>query len=307
MFRLRNPNILHSPWPWSRQNGTRCCPSCRSSRRSSSLREFAYLACLRGHLRRRPMLPGSVGRVRRPGALPLTETRCGRGARVGSCECTELSQRILFSSLHLQASSPIACPARGADNSKPRLVPPSETTQVSHQESTWSTPPTSVLLVHKQCSDAVKRSVEKILEYFRDTYPGVRILVEGHTAKDHPDFDVVVVGRCANETGPSLTRQTTGPRRTSCFRTRTSCSPLAATARCCTPRACSGRASVPPSSASRWAASASCCPSISRPFRTRWRRRSRDQSRFCTACGSSAASSTRTETAYRALLEAGRS
>lgn len=88
-----------------------------------------------------------------------------------------------------------------ADSRKPRLVAPSKTTQVSHQQSTWSARPTSVLLVHKECSDVVKKAVGEILTYFRDTYPCVRILVEGHTVLDHPNFDVVVVGELceANE------------------------------------------------------------------------------------------------------------
>lgn len=51
-----------------------------------------------------------------------------------------------------------------------------------------------MLLVHKECSEVVKQAVGQILAYFRDTYPSVRILVEGHTVRDHPDFDVVVVG-----------------------------------------------------------------------------------------------------------------
>lgn len=72
---------------------------------------------------------------------------------------------------------------------------------MSHQQSHWSAPPTSVLLVHKECSDEVKDSVGDILAYFRDTYPGVRILVEGHTARDHPEFDVVVVGEYSQDEG----------------------------------------------------------------------------------------------------------
>lgn len=88
-----------------------------------------------------------------------------------------------------------------ADRRKPRLVAPSKATQVSHQQSHWSAPPTSVLLVHKECSDEVKNAVGDILAYFRDTYPGVRMLVEGHTARDHPEFDVVVVGEYSEDEG----------------------------------------------------------------------------------------------------------
>lgn len=60
-----------------------------------------------------------------------------------------------------------------------------------------------MLLVHKECSDEVKQAVGEILAYFRDTYPSVRILVEAHTVRDHPDFDVVVVGEGPSSEGRS--------------------------------------------------------------------------------------------------------
>ncbi|WVQ71245.1 hypothetical protein IAR50_000770 [Cryptococcus sp. DSM 104548] len=88
---------------------------------------------------------------------------------------------------------------------KPRLMPfePSEAessamaearfTPPSHQMSKWTSPPDTVLLIQKKNDSRTTAAMGQMLHFIRDNYPHLRLIVEPHTAQDHPSFDNLIV------------------------------------------------------------------------------------------------------------------
>ncbi|BEJ08325.1 hypothetical protein CcaverHIS641_0504100 [Cutaneotrichosporon cavernicola] len=57
----------------------------------------------------------------------------------------------------------------------------------------WTAQPTSMLIVHKPDDERVRSTMRDVLSMLTKTYPQLRLLVEPHTARDHPEFDQLVV------------------------------------------------------------------------------------------------------------------
>ncbi|EIW72658.1 hypothetical protein TREMEDRAFT_41900 [Tremella mesenterica DSM 1558] len=64
----------------------------------------------------------------------------------------------------------------------------------SHALSSWSAPPRTLLLVQKPDDSRVRSTMESVLSHLTTRYPHLRLIVEPHTARDHPEFhDLTVV------------------------------------------------------------------------------------------------------------------
>ncbi|KAL1407715.1 NADH kinase pos5 [Vanrija albida] len=96
-------------------------------------------------------------------------------------------------------------PAPWENAKKPRLRPyvpdgpadPDSPLHASpaHRTSVWSSPPTSILLIQKPNDERTTKAMGEVLSHLTTTYPHLRLLVEAHTARDHPDFEnLYVVG-----------------------------------------------------------------------------------------------------------------
>ncbi|WWC58561.1 uncharacterized protein I303_101104 [Kwoniella dejecticola CBS 10117] len=63
----------------------------------------------------------------------------------------------------------------------------------AHELSEWTSSPTTVLLVQKKNDARTTKAMGDILAYLHSTYPHLRLIVEPHTATDHPEFDDLIV------------------------------------------------------------------------------------------------------------------
>nr|XP_019049143.1 NADH kinase [Kwoniella bestiolae CBS 10118]OCF28073.1 NADH kinase [Kwoniella bestiolae CBS 10118] len=63
----------------------------------------------------------------------------------------------------------------------------------AHQLSEWTSSPTTILLVQKRNDARTTKAMGDILAYLRKNYPRLRLIVEPHTALDHPEFEDLIV------------------------------------------------------------------------------------------------------------------
>ncbi|WWC86162.1 uncharacterized protein L201_001035 [Kwoniella dendrophila CBS 6074] len=63
----------------------------------------------------------------------------------------------------------------------------------AHQLSEWTSSPTTVLLVQKKEDARTTKAMGQILTYLRQHYPHLRLIVEPHTALDHPEFEDLII------------------------------------------------------------------------------------------------------------------
>ncbi|WVO17841.1 hypothetical protein L204_105539 [Cryptococcus depauperatus] len=83
---------------------------------------------------------------------------------------------------------------------KPRLLPcdyvsaESSTVGASkHQLSRWTSEPTTILLIQKRNDPRTTAAMGEILSHLQEHYPHLCLIVEPHTAFDHPTFENLVV------------------------------------------------------------------------------------------------------------------
>ncbi|WVQ85409.1 hypothetical protein IAT38_007574 [Cryptococcus sp. DSM 104549] len=62
-----------------------------------------------------------------------------------------------------------------------------------HQLSKWTSDPTTLLLVQKRNDPRTTAAMGSILSHLREHYPHLRLIVEPHTASDHPSFEDLIV------------------------------------------------------------------------------------------------------------------
>ncbi|WWC66424.1 uncharacterized protein I206_100326 [Kwoniella pini CBS 10737] len=62
-----------------------------------------------------------------------------------------------------------------------------------HELSEWTSSPTTLLLVQKKNDARTTKAMGDILSYLHSTYPHLKLIVEPHTAADHPDFGDLIV------------------------------------------------------------------------------------------------------------------
>ncbi|OCF32789.1 NADH kinase [Kwoniella heveanensis BCC8398] len=123
------------------------------------------------------------------------------GAKFGKCQL-EARRRSASRSIHQLRDLPRPTPDQLAK--KPRLQPwdasEAESSAMGaarlspeHQLSEWTAPPTTVLLVQKKNDARTTAAMGKILEHLRAVYPHLRLIVEPHTAQDHPGYEDLIV------------------------------------------------------------------------------------------------------------------
>ncbi|WRT64061.1 uncharacterized protein IL334_000989 [Kwoniella shivajii] len=69
----------------------------------------------------------------------------------------------------------------------------------AHQLSEWTSPPTTILLVQKREDARTTAAMGKILSYFQANFPNLKLIVEPHTAVDHPSFENLIVASPGDE------------------------------------------------------------------------------------------------------------
>ncbi|KAL7420175.1 NADH kinase pos5 [Cryptotrichosporon argae] len=103
--------------------------------------------------------------------------------------------------IHLLRDLPVPTPSELLKKSRlrPSVRHPASTddpathTSPSHRESRWTSAPTTVLLVQKPNDARTTEAMGVVLRHIKDRYPHLRLLVEPHTARDHPSFSELVV------------------------------------------------------------------------------------------------------------------
>ncbi|KAK6905621.1 hypothetical protein I203_106451 [Kwoniella mangroviensis CBS 8507] len=63
----------------------------------------------------------------------------------------------------------------------------------AHQLSEWTSSPTTILLIQKREDARTTKAMGDILSYLKTHYPHLRLIVEPHTALDHPQFEDLIV------------------------------------------------------------------------------------------------------------------
>nr|XP_031861297.1 uncharacterized protein CI109_003269 [Kwoniella shandongensis]KAA5528369.1 hypothetical protein CI109_003269 [Kwoniella shandongensis] len=69
----------------------------------------------------------------------------------------------------------------------------------AHQLSRWTSAPTTLLLIQKRDDPRTTAAMGKILAHLREHYPHLRLIVEPHTAVEHPAFEDLIVTSTGDE------------------------------------------------------------------------------------------------------------
>lgn len=70
----------------------------------------------------------------------------------------------------------------------------------AHQLKKWTSEPTTLLLIQKKDDPRTTAAMGFILSHIQEHYPHLRLIVEAHTALDHPSFDNLIVTSPGDET-----------------------------------------------------------------------------------------------------------
>ncbi|ORX34286.1 ATP-NAD kinase-like domain-containing protein [Kockovaella imperatae] len=63
----------------------------------------------------------------------------------------------------------------------------------SHQLSKWSVDPRTILLIQKPRDERTAVAMGDLLRFLTSAFPHLRIIVEPHTAQDHPEFEDLII------------------------------------------------------------------------------------------------------------------
>jgi hypothetical protein len=73
------------------------------------------------------------------------------------------------------------------------------TSTPSHRLSKWTSPPDTLLLIQKPNDPRTTSAMASVLAHLRTHYPSLRLIVEPHTAKDHPGYTDLIVTQRGDE------------------------------------------------------------------------------------------------------------
>ncbi|KAK8865848.1 hypothetical protein IAR55_000996 [Kwoniella newhampshirensis] len=69
----------------------------------------------------------------------------------------------------------------------------------AHQLSRWTSSPTTLLLIQKRDDPRTTAAMGTILTHLREHYPHLRLIVEPHTALEHPAFEDLIITSAGDE------------------------------------------------------------------------------------------------------------